>query len=122
MPRATDADINALMDTTGEVYTSFIATANLIVNEDLETSGEYTTSRLTEIEKYLAAHFATIAKERGGLRRDSMGDAAQSYQDISPKFAGLMSTRFGQQAVALDTTGILSSLSTGRLRAEFRVI
>lgn len=125
MPRATDADVNILMDTVGQVYTSFIATANLIVNEELvgqPASGPPTEARLTEIEKYLAAHYATLAKEHGGIVREVQGDAAQTYVAPSDKMAGLMTTRFGQQAVALDNSGILIGLTTGKLRAQFRVV
>ena len=122
MPRAVDADVIVLMqEAVGTTYASFIATANLIVNEDLLGYG-LTEARLTQIETYLAAHFATLAKEKGGIVRTSMGESAESYHEINSRLQAYTSTRFGQQAIALDTSGVLAAKGSGGLRAEFRVI
>lgn len=119
--RATDADVNYLMDSSGVVYTASIATANLLVEEELVGSG-LTEARLTEIEKYLAAHFATLAKERGGVVRTTSGESAESYRQVHSKYQGLNSTTFGQQAITLDTTGKLVSIGSGGMKAEFRIV
>jgi len=119
--RATDADVNYQMNTTSIVYTLSIATANLIVEEDLVGSG-LSEARLTQIEIFLAAHFATLAKEGGGIVRTSAGESAETYRTVKEAYQGLTSTRFGQQAIALDTTGTLVSQGSGGMKAEFRVV
>lgn len=120
--RATDADVLELMQgAAGTVYTSYIATANLIVEEDLVGNG-LTEARLKQIEIYLAAHFATLAKEKGGIVRTSMGESAETYHDLNSRFQSYTSTRFGQQAIALDTTGTLVNQGSGGKKAEFRVV
>lgn len=119
--RATDANVNYEMNTTGLVYTQSIAAANLIVEEDLVGKG-LTAARLTQIEIFLAAHFATLAKEGGGIVRTSVGESAETYRTVKESYQGLTSTRFGQQAIALDTTGILASQGSGGMKAEFRVV
>lgn len=121
MPRTTDEAVNVLMDSENESYTVHIATATLLVDEELVGSG-LSAGRLTQIEMYLAAHFATLAKEKGGLVRTSAGESAETYHDINSRFQGLTSTRFGQQAIALDPTGILVSQGSGGMKAEFRVV
>lgn len=121
MARATDADINILMDSVSIGYAAFIATANLIVNEDLAGSG-FTEARLTQIEMYLAAHFAVLAKEKGGLVRTVAGESSETYHDPNSRFMGYTSTRFGQHAIALDTTGVLASQGSGGMKAQFRVV
>lgn len=100
---------------------SFIEAASLIVDEELVNQG-LTEARLELIERYLAAHFLTLTEERGGLIKSSAGLASDTYADIYGK--GFHSTRFGQQAVAFDTSGSLSklSLSSEKLSAEFKVL
>ncbi|MGD9727683.1 MAG: hypothetical protein AB7L09_21630 [Nitrospira sp.] len=123
--RATPEDVNTLMGTTGVDYTLFINTANSVVNSNLiGLDPPYTEDQLKLIETYLAAHFATLTTERGGIRRQQIGESSESYQTISEKYIGFLTTRFGQQAVALDTSGTLAELAqSGTTRkAEFRVV
>lgn len=98
--------------------TPFIATANLIVEEELLGKG-HTQERLTMIELYLACHFTAIAEERGGLVRSAVGDAAETYADIYS--VGFASTRFGQVAIQLDSTGTLANMNSVKLRALFAI-
>jgi hypothetical protein len=77
--------------------------------------------QLDYIELLLACHFTVLNVERGGLIKQTIGDASETYHDTSNKLTGLNSTRFGTQAIAFDTTGALADLSTGMARAEFRV-
>lgn len=86
-----------------------IAIADLIVTEDL-TSTVLTAARKIQIELYLAAHFAVLAWEAGGLGEQSIGDSKERYKYISSKSLGFSSTRFGQQAVTLDISGKLKEL------------
>jgi hypothetical protein len=85
-----------------------IAVADLIVTEDLAGS-TLTTARKTQIELYLAAHFVQLSEYQGPLAADSLGEATERYHDIYA--AGLRATRFGQQAIALDTSLVLTKLA-----------
>lgn len=122
MARATDSDVRAYVDMEAAADTSiYIASASAFADHLLSSSGLSETI-LTQIEIFLAAHFAVLGIERGGIRREVDGDAAQAYQTISEKKEGLHLTRFGQQAIALDTTGILSLQGNAKPKARFRVV
>ena len=95
--------------------------AQLIVAEDLASSG-LSTERKEKITLFLAAHFAVLALEVGGLTRKDVGESAESYRAVATGDRGYMMTRYGQQAMALDTTGTLTSNAQGALKAEFRVV
>ena len=101
---------------------TFIQTADLLVTEELGSRG-LSTNRLTQIELYLAAHFATVTYERGGLQSQRIGFQGPEdvYKALDKDDKGFMSTRFGQQAVSLDSSGRLAALSKGKLRARFKV-
>ncbi len=102
------------------VLANMIDTANLFIDTHLVPNGTHTAAVLAKIELYLAAHFVALTEEQGGLTRSKFGDADESFANIYEQ--GFKSTRFGQQALAIDTTGILNSIATSRLKAEFRVI
>lgn len=119
-PRVTDADVKELFDDiVGFDTTNFIDTANVIVDEHL-TSVISSVGLLTKIELYLAAHFVALTFERGGLVRSAALDASESYANVFK--SGFRSTRYGQQALALDYTSTLQALSQDKLTARFRVV
>lgn len=99
----------------------FIDSAHLMVDEELSTSG-HSEARLKEIEKYLAAHFAVITLERGGMLKQKIGDAEEMYQSPGFNTVGLVTTRFGQQVVILDTTGHMAAIAQKPVKAIFRVV
>ncbi len=100
----------------------FITTATLLVTEVLSDAG-HSTDRLEQITLYLAAHYLTLSAEGGGLRRAKLGDADESYVVPDGSFFGIQSTRFGQQALSLDTTGLLAASQANKsIRATFRVV
>jgi hypothetical protein len=107
------------------ILQAFLDDANLVVTEDLAGKG-LTSARLTAIEKYVAAHLATILFERGGLVSSKNGDSQDNYVALSPMgnaaIMGYALTRYGQQAMMLDKSGTLKALSTPKLKARFRVI
>lgn len=120
--RVTEDAVKEVIRTTIDsdvVLTNFIDTANLLVDTHLESSG-LSDRILTKIELYLAAHFVALTEEQGGLTRSKMGDSDESYANVFDQ--GFQSTRYGQAALALDSTGILTKVSQTRLRAEFRVV
>lgn len=101
------------------VNSNHIVTANIYVTEHLGASS-LSAAMLARIELYLAAHYVALTEEGGALTRDKLGDADASFANVYEQ--GLKSTRFGQSALALDSTGILAGVSTTSLKAEFRVI
>ncbi len=122
MARVTAETVKEIISTTlsdDVVNQNHIITANIYVTEHLATSG-LSDAILERIELYLAAHYVALTEEGGGLTRDKLGDADTSYANIYA--SGLNSTRFGQAALALDSTGILAAVAQTSLKAEFRVI
>lgn len=113
-----DAQVKAIIVTNRDT-TPFIATADLIVTEDLAGAG-HSTARLDQITLYLAAHFVAITEERGNLTKHAKGDAVEEY--AMELGSGLRLTRYGQQAMDLDTSGILKTQSSKALQAQFRVV
>lgn len=96
-----------------------IDTANVFVTTHLASSG-LSDEILEKIELYLAAHYVALTEEGGAITRSKLGDADESYANIYGQ--GLQGTRFGQQALALDTTGTLTRVAQTGLKAEFRVV
>lgn len=98
----------------------YIDVATLIVTEELALAG-HSSDRLKQIELYLSAHFAVITLERGGMVKQKVGDAEETYQVPGFNTVGLVTTRFGQQVVILDSSGKLAALSQKPVKAIFRV-
>ena len=113
-----DAQVKAII-TTDRDTTPFIVTADLIVTEDLTGQG-YSAERIDQITLYLAAHFVAITEERGNLTKHTKGDASEEY--AMELGSGLSLTRYGQQAMDLDTSGILKTQTSKQLKAQFRVV
>lgn len=118
-----DSDIKQLIDTERDT-TPFIAAAQLIVTETLVCTGQ-SQARLDLITKYLAAHFCSLTEEQGGLVRSKQGDTeedyipATSYREAPTAF---QMSRYGTQAMALDTSGKLAKLQADNgMRASFRL-
>jgi len=107
-------------DLSGDVIlTSMIDTANLYIDTHLSSAG-HGEPILRKIELYLAAHFVALTEEKGGMVRDKLGDAETEFADNFSD--GIGSTRFGQTAISLDTSGTLASLGAAKLKAQFRVV
>lgn len=108
MPRVTEDQVREVANQLATVDASFaIDIATLLVDEDLATlSPALSDERLRQIELYLAAHFLTLTVEEGPKAAEALGDATERYHNIYA--AGLRSTRFGQQAILLDTSGTLA--------------
>lgn len=99
----------------------FCDMAQLVRTEDLTSSG-LSDARLDLIELQLAAHFATLSIEFGGIQAWDNGAANEKYKQIEASAMGYASTRYGQQAIALDTSGTLVTISTTKPRALFRTV
>lgn len=64
---------------------------------------------LKELERLVAAHFACAGDPRA--ERERRGDASVDYQTADGARDGLLATDFGKQAIALDPTGMLATVS-----------
>lgn len=102
----------------------FVQQGQLIADELLGSSA-LSSTRQNLIATYLAAHIYTISMERGALSSTGMGEAVDKFHNTYTRGFGM--TRFGQQAIALDSSGILAQESakaeqTTVRKAEFRVV
>ena len=88
--------------------TTWIGVAHSMVEQHLVGEGIPDTT-LVQIEKMLAAHFASINDPvtKGGM----IGNASFDYQGETGMH--LDATRYGQAAKALDPTGLLASAEAG---------
>jgi hypothetical protein len=125
MPRVTRDELKAMLRpyADGAADTDldlFIGQAEMLVDEELMGSG-LSGNRLKYIELNLAAHYATVAIERGGFTYQKSMSSEEGYATPRDKVQ-LSSTRFGQQALSLDTTGKLAGMDSPGGKAEFRVV
>lgn len=99
----------------GTDLSPFITAAAMIVTRRLVPLATYSADELTEIESWLAAHFATVPE--GQLRAEQAG---QARDDIAIKVdLGLDQTTFGQTAKVLDTEGGLAGLGEKKKKIKF---
>lgn len=121
--RVTAAQVKEIIDTSiadNVLDSSMIDTANVIVDMYLLEEG-YTEAYLTKIELYLAGHFVCITEEEGAHILSKTGDATEEWAAdwFGP---GFQSTRYGQAALTLDSSGTLAGVGSAQLKAEFRVV
>lgn len=109
---------SVLPDAVVQLYKS---NAELIMTEEF-ASANLSTERYDLIWLYLAAHFAVVSEEYGGVVQMTVGQSEERYTDLGVSRFGLSSTRYGQQAIALDSSGTLAAMSTSPIRAQFRII
>jgi hypothetical protein len=113
----TAEQVQAVADVTSDVAL-FLTTAQNFVTTHLSGKGLDSTE-LDQITLYLAAHLTILTTEKGGQRREKLGEADESYRVPGDKDTGLAQTRFGQMAMMMDSSGTLASMSTNKgLRAE----
>ncbi|MEB3067442.1 hypothetical protein, partial [Parvimonas micra] len=62
-----------------------------------------------------------VAIERGGLTQKTIGESQESY-NANTRGGGLKSTRFGEQAIAMDASGKLNAVAEPSRKALFRVV
>jgi hypothetical protein len=107
--RATPADVRKIMDTDDCRWpdlSPFVGAANNLVNQVCLTSG-YSDATLKEIEKWLAAHFACQPDPRA--QDQKIGESTDWFEGKTGMF--LANTRYGQQAMILDSAGNLAGLN-----------
>ena len=117
MARVTSQEVKNIIDTDipSPGITPFIETANAMVEEHL-LDQDISETLLTKIELWLAAHFVAVRDPR--REAESLGDASDRYRGKTDM--GLNFTEYGQQAIALDSSGVLASL--GKQKAFLKVV
>lgn len=113
--------LQALIETNRDTSV-FINAAQILVDQML-ASKNLSCDVSDQIVLFLAAHFAVLSEESGGLKRTKLGESDDSFRVPGEKDTGLKSTRFGQQAMIFDYTGTLAALNTnGGLKARFELV
>lgn len=117
--RVNAAQVREIFDTelSDAQLNAFINTANIYTTSLLGNSG-LSGQMLTEIEKYLSAHFASMRDPR--FETEKVGQ--YSYRVQGKTDMGLDATFYGQQAKLLDTSGRLSAADTVRKIATIEVL
>ena len=114
MPRVTEEEVEEIIEVDSAILSldPFITAANLLVTEELydDSAIDFSESRYKEIERWLAAHFTAIRDMRSAAER--AGTVGQEFQYNLG--LNLQVTIYGQQALALDTSGTLAALSQGK--------
>jgi hypothetical protein len=124
--RVTDAEVRAIMPELDAKLTSltpFITTANALIYQHIVLNPNpiitFTEDYLKVIELWLAAHFVAICDPVH--TSESAGGVSVSFMLGTPGTA-LNATPYGQQALALDTTGQLAKLNSQRKTASLTVV
>jgi hypothetical protein len=110
--RVTNAQVLAVMESgigiRDDTVTACVTAANALTDKvsAADSGGALSTALLVEIERWLAAHFTSIAYMQSQSEKTEM--AAQTF--FGKVDLNLNQTRYGQQAVILDITGFLAGL------------
>lgn len=122
MANRVDADeVKVIINTslTDTEVTAHIYIANDWVSGVLGSS-DLGSTRLRNIELYLSAHFVGLRDQDAGML-EAQWVGSEAKIEYGGNFTeGLKLTRYGQQVLALDTTGSFANL--GQKQASFRVV
>lgn len=94
----------------------FIETASALVDE-VEKEADHSADRLELIERWLSAHFYAMRDPRATQER--AGPVAQTLQ--SRVDLNLANSHYGQQAMVLDTSGVLAALNQKALKGRTKI-
>ena len=114
MARVTASAVKKLIDTDtldADVTDVFIPMAELITN-DVLADKDLSEARLTEIERWLAAHYIAASIDPQTQASSISGAVGDTFEGVTG--TGLAFTRYGTQAIALDTSGTLLLISQGK--------
>lgn len=115
--RVTDAEVREIIEVdAGLTLTPFITIASLLVDTHL-ASEISSTDLLKEIERWLAAHFVSVRDPR--VVSESIDTVSRTFES-GRMGEGLAGTRYGQQALTLDSSGALQRLNLKK--ASFHAI
>lgn len=94
---------------------TFIETASLIVDDNCADAG-YSDAKLELIERWLSAHMYSVTDPR--TTQEGAGPVNAAYE--AKVDLGFNLTRFGQQAMLLDTAGGLAALNAATVAGTTR--
>lgn len=126
MPRTTAAAVKEIIEVDETISTDlvpFIEAATMLVDRvvavAVDESGNvyYTAPQLEVIERWLAAHFYAVRDPR--VVTEGAGSVMVRYE--SHVELNLNNTRYGQQAMLLDTAGGLAKLNRDMLKGKQKV-
>ena len=96
----------------------FVADAVLMA-EPCTTIETFSAAKQKAIIRFLAAHLISMNDASARKTQESIGDASESFS--TPVLgANLSGTTYGQQAIALDSSGCLSKI--GKVPMTFKVL
>lgn len=107
MGRVTEQEVKQIITTTMNVL-PFIKAASIVVADRL-SGADLSEETLKEIERWLSAHFLSVAQPQ--KKSQSIDGASETYAVPPVTNDGLKSTFYGQQALALDSSGTLANIS-----------
>lgn len=111
--RTTPEKVKEILDTdlTDDVVEAFILGASHTIDRVFSGNTTLSAEHLAEIERWLTAHLIAATREQQ-IAKAGVGGASVTYQGVTGK--GLESTMYGQQVLALDTTGLMRSILMNR--------
>ena len=119
-PTATQVRAAITTSLTDSQIDAIVSDAEVLL-EGCSAFASYSGAKQTAILKWVSAHLiaSTNSPGSGSLTQKALGDANESYARpvLGP---GMMGTTYGQQAIALDTSGCLANI--GRVRSFMKVL
>lgn len=113
--RTTDEAVRGIIDLDDDFDTTpHIEAASSIVDSTCILKSSYSDAQLELIERWLSAHFCAIQDPRATY--DQTGAIMSSYE--SKVDLGLSLTRYGQQAMIIDTDGNLAALANAQKKVS----
>jgi len=111
--RVTSEEVKQIIDTdlADAIVDAYILGANYAVTEVLGDDTDLSDGHKKEIERWLTAHLIASTREQQ-IQKAGAGGANVTYQGMTGK--GLEATLYGQQVLALDTTGKMMATMTKR--------
>jgi len=113
--RVTTAEVKEIIDTDLTDLTVFITVADQHVDRVAAADSSLAAATLKEISRWLAAHFTAIRDPRES--KSTVGPTSFTYEGKTGM--GLSFTRYGQQALLLDTTGTLANLGMKKASVDY---
>lgn len=107
--RSSGALVKSIMDTTltEDEITPFLVAASKLCDKVFANSSGYGEELEEEIEKWLGAHFASVARDPR-VKSETAGPASATY--FGQDGTGLKSSPYGQQVLVLDYNGMFAGI------------
>jgi hypothetical protein len=117
VPRTSETLLGEIFDLDEDIDTSAAITDGNLLVDQVCLDSDYSEELLTRIETYLAAHFLAIRDPRTSF--ETIGEIQDRFEGKTDM--GLRFTRYGQQAILLDTAGNLAKLDNTQKTVKGRL-